>query len=294
MTTNTIITEAAQQLSKSCMLVNLTCRHWTGKASDASAAADVEDAHQAARGTTSVTKFLVDEKYIREINKHVGRARRVLNSFTVPWTASGGRIMPAKRIVDFIEAFKSVEVDFDKAVGRLVRDYDSLKTLAQRSLGTLYDESRYPPIETLANRFGLELTITEVPVSSDFRFEIDDAVREDLARRLGESVSAATEAAKSDMKRRLQGALAKLENRLTDPNSQRFTQSLKDNVLAEARTILDLPMLADDNLSTIACNAVSIIDEMDWGACIDDEVYRENQGERVKSVHAQTTALDYL
>ena len=256
-TENQVIDEAITQIATRCLLVNLRCRHWTGKATDVRVAAGVEQRESAATGSTRVTKNLIDMAYINDIRKEAGAARRLINQFTVPWSSAGGRIAPAEKIPEFLMEMGVINEKFDKAVKRLCKDYPVLIRKAQLTLGTMYDPSVYPDAGTLESRFSLDVAISEVPTNTDFRFQIPDEVKDELKYKLRQSIDDSVTDVRDDLIKRCLAPLQALEKKLRTEDIKRFSESLVSNIVDTAEQVDQLNMFGNKEVTIAVRTPVS-------------------------------------
>lgn len=281
---DTIIESATNQIAERCLMVHVSFQYWTGKAADKRVASDVEVTENAATGTTRVTKSLVDDKYIKEVMRRVGRIRALVASYTVPWSASGGRIMPADKIVKFMAEFGELEAGFNEAVSRLLSDYPMLKRKAEVSLGSMYDPELYPTNAQLKAKFGVRLNITEVPIGDDFRFDIPDDLRDVLRDNLDKSIMSSVGEIRQDLVTRCMKPLAALENKLNLPEIKRMSSSIIDNVKDMADEAESLNIFDDEGIASAVKQMRAVVEGLQVDTLKDDEALRKREAKRVKQI----------
>lgn len=285
---DTTLNAAVNQIADRCLLVHISFRYWTGKATDKRVATDVENNESAATGTARVTKSLIDDRYTKDILREAGRLRGLVSSYTVPWSASGGRIMPSDKLVKFMDAYSKYEASFRAAVDRLLNDYPMLKRKAQVSLGTMYDPDLYPSNQALADKFDVRLNITAVPVDNDFRFDIPDELRDTLRDNLNKSVTSSVGEIRQDLIDRCLQPLQKLEERLRQGEIKRFNTSLIHNVTNMADEAESLNIFGDAGIKKAVSQMRQAVSGLSVEAMKESKDARREQADKLK--HAQKVA----
>jgi hypothetical protein len=220
---------SSMDLSKTCLLVNLTIRTWqankqdTGIAQEVAQAKGVEDTNMGRYWKSLLPKC--DE--VDLVYQAAGKARRFHYENTLPYMHDGPRILPTQHYEPYMAAMAELREEFDGAVLSLVAKYDQLKLDAKRLMGSLFNELDYPEKNYVRDRYGIEITPMPMPTSNtllELNFDASAAL----------AMKNQLEAALADRFRRnaralwdqLQENVDALLQRLSDPKKSITTKSL--------------------------------------------------------------------
>jgi hypothetical protein len=255
---------AESMLATRAVLARPTIRVWTARKLDKRATAETLADHGAAADAGRFHKTLVARSSLAEIAQAAGAARTLHYARTLPWGDDGARILPTALYADYLRDMRSLRHQFDGAVSAFVATYDAHRDAARASLGSLFAESDYPTAREIAGRFGFDVAVYPVPQSTDFRVEVGDAVRQDLAAR----VEAAVADAMRDAAARLVETVKTLADRLRDyqpardgqPAAGIFRDSLVGNLRDLAAVLPAFNLAGDPRFDDLAARVGALLD----------------------------------
>jgi len=165
-------------VSANAILCNLNISVWTGTKTDRDAGDDLTELQSAKRGSAKVIKSLLgDCSELREVLRISTQARQALKAMTLPWIDRGARLVPVSRYTKVQAMLLKCQHDFYNALDTLVDVYSDRIAQSRVSLGHMFDETDYPPLEEIRARFALEFVFAPVPDNGDFRIKVaDDAI----------------------------------------------------------------------------------------------------------------------
>lgn len=239
------------------MLVTLTISQWTARKYDKSVSKEVEQQHNA-KDAGRYNKLLVAKEALEAINKTANAARTAHYSMTLPWGDKGDRLLPAMLFQTYTDKVRDFKGQFDMQVSRFTRDYPQLKADAQQRLGTMYNPLDYPPVDDIANRFGMEFEFTGIPTSQDFRVDLSadhiDNIRQDIEAR----VMKRQQEAMKDCWTRVREVVEHIHERLSDKD-----KTFRDSLIGNARELIAiLPALnitGDAELAQLGTEVESLL-----------------------------------
>jgi len=204
-------------VARAAVLVELNVSLYSGRKQDKQTQATVVANNSAnSKKAASVYKNLFAEcKELDDITKFRARASATHYRWTMPWSDHGPRLLPTASLMAYKADMNRLQTEFDALVAAFLDKYDTLVASAAFQLGTLFDRSEYPEREVVARRFRMETSVTPLPVSGDFRLDVESEVQQELIDQYEKKISARLEQANKDLWERLHAALSRLSDRLT-------------------------------------------------------------------------------
>ena len=224
-------------IDTSALLVEVSISLWTARKLDRSVTDEVNHDKKASKAAARVNKnLLADRPELEEIQKLANSARSYVYTHTLPWSDSGLRLLPTMQFMKFNERMADFEAEFDEKVKQFVTKYPSLITAQAMALGDMFNRDEYPTPETIERKFGFRTSYVPVPDAGDFRIDVGNAARAQLAEQLERISQERVANAVADIRGRLRDHLMRMSDRLTsdtddktgEPKARRFHASLID------------------------------------------------------------------
>lgn len=203
-------------IARASMLVDLQISIYSGRKKDKRTQAEVvASKNAAASNAASVYKNLFSScPELDGITKFQARARAEHYRLTLPWNDYGARLLPTKALFDYQKSMGRYQAEFDRLVSAFLDKYDTLVAAAAFQLGSLFDRDEYPTRDDVASKFRMETSFTPLPMSGDFRLDIESEVQQDLVTKYEKKIQDQIAAANQDSWTRLYDALKRLSDRL--------------------------------------------------------------------------------
>jgi len=252
-------------ISSSAVLAELNISIWTANKLDKGATDSVLASNSASSGSAQVRKNLMAGTNKRKkIADYGARARLYHNQTTLPWSDKGSRLLPTSLFMEYKQNMNTIERNMNAMIQDFFDSYDDLVLDAKLHLGSLFNASDYPSIDSLKDKFGFKLVFSPLPESNDFRLDIPQMDMQELASKYESAFNDRLNDAMRENWDKLHKTLTHLSEKLTeteDENSvKRYHDSLvtnatelcgllthlnitKDPKLEEARRSLELTML---------------------------------------------------
>jgi hypothetical protein len=171
-------------ISASSVLVELNISVWTANKLDknatntviADSAAQVSDAAQVRKNLMAGTSAR------KKIADFAAGCRLWHNTRTLPWSDKGPRLLPTSLFMDYKQEMNARRDMFEEMTRDFIGDYPNLQSIAQNSLGTLFNPDDYPSPEEVRDKFGFRLVFSPVPESGDFRLDIPQQDMDEMKR----------------------------------------------------------------------------------------------------------------
>lgn len=168
---------------KRSMLVELTIRQWTARKHDKRVAREVDQGH-GATNAGRYNKQLIPQDALEPIAKKATAIRAFHYARTLPWGNNGQHLLPAKLFMEYRSELVKHRSEFNQLVGVFVQNYPQLVSDARARLGSLYDPNEYPPASEVQRSFGVEFDIFPVPTAGDFRVDVANEERSEIAAQI--------------------------------------------------------------------------------------------------------------
>lgn len=181
------------------------------------------------------TKLLPKDctKAINQIDNTIRKHHRMN---TLPWSDKGSRILPSKNFDKYMTEIRRLHRERDALVEAFRRMYPTYLADAQRNMGALFNPEHYPNAHDAAGQFELKVTASPIPDSDDFRVTLgDDAELKKIKADLDTEIKSAENNATIDLFDRICDPLAKIAERLSDPDAK-----FKDSLVGNLHDIVDL------------------------------------------------------
>jgi hypothetical protein len=235
------MTQHIAGIARSAMLVNLNISIYSGRKQDKRTQDEVTTSKGSnSKKAASVYKNLFAEcKELDDITKFQARVRAEHYRLTMPWDDTGTRLLPTKALLDYKTAMNRYGAEFDRLVEAFLDKYDVLVAAAAFQLGTLFDRGEYLLRDQVAKRFSMDTAMMPMPVSGDFRLDIESEVQRDLVKQFDERMERQLAAANQDAWTRLHEVLTRMSTRLaTDEEGKR--QIFRDTTVTNAEELCEL------------------------------------------------------
>ena len=274
-------------LSEKAMLVRLTISQWSARKYDRKVSDKVAQDYGASQDAGRYSKVLIAEEAIKTIAQAANEARTYHYENTLPWRDDGARILPAAQFDRYSKTLREFRSKFDRAVSDFVPRYADFVEHAKGRLNGMFDPSDYPPAHEIADRYAFETAIDPIPDAPDFRvcLQTEDFIAIQASIEARNRV--ALDAAMRDLWTRLHDTVARVAERLTDPDAI-FRDSLITNLQDLCKVLPSLNLTNDPDLTRLA-------DEVQGKLCrFAPETLREHKLTRYQAAQDATAILDAM
>jgi hypothetical protein len=257
-------------LQDSGMLVSLTITQWAARKLDKTTSFEVCKAKSADQNAGSFHKQIIPKGYLKNINQLVNRIRNFHYANTLAWTHKGSDLLPSRNYMKYVKTMGKLQDKFNEAVNDFLDHYDTVVKQAVNSLHGLYEESDYPTAEMIRRKFKMEINMTPIPSSGDFRIDINEKELSKLRDKLEHQLAEAQVAAEQDLFSRLYTAIAKATITLRTPGKI-FRNTLILNIEELCTMIPDMNINNNKQLNDIADRNLKLMQSTDMKALRNQE-----------------------
>ena len=275
------IDQATPSLSSSAVIADLSIGVWEGRKTDKRASDEVAvENNIAKKKMVSVNKALVDSEHLTAIKKLRGVVRNHVHyHLTLPWSDSGSRLLTTRALFDYQHQMTELQSEFWKLVNEFIDNYDYEVAKVQVELGDLFRQADYPSAEEVRSRFKFEVTYMPLPDAGDFRIDIGNTAREEMADSYNKFYAKKFNAAMSDVWERLMEPLSNMVERLDyveGNDKKRFKNTLVDNVV-DMLEVMRMANVGDDpHMTKVETNLRNALLGVTAEALRDNESLRRN------------------
>jgi hypothetical protein len=217
------------------MLVDLTIGCWTAKKHDRKASRDAARVNNADDTAGRFIKDLLNSEKLKVVQQKMSEARMAHMKYSMPWLDQGTRIIPNTMFYEYRDIMQEKKTAFIKARDDFMPNYRAEVERRREQLGDLFSETDYPRPERVFTKFYFDLAFFPVPMSGDWRVNLNkedvDAIKQDIDNR----VATATQRATQDLFDRLYQHIERMRERLSDPDN-----IFKDTLVNNAKDLVEL------------------------------------------------------
>ena len=208
-------------------MARLRVRKWHARIKDKRVAHDASVANGASDAAFSVYKRLLAgaEDSLKKVHAIIDSARLRHYQLTLPWSTTGvdesgrrdgPRLLPNTLFMEYVKEMGEAKTSMKASLAAFIQSYPAMMHEARRQLGKSYDETEYPPVSQIEDRFALDFDFQPIPTGVDFK-GLPKQQCEALARTLNGNVRKCLENAMRDVWQRLHTAVLAMAERLGDP-----------------------------------------------------------------------------
>ncbi len=240
------------KLQSKAVLVQLNMSSWTARKYDKKVTEEVSNSYNTIAEAGRYNKSLLPlNDYLGHIVTLSNTIRAEFYQNTLPWGINGTHILPSKNYMSFMNSFRSHKAERERLVDTFVDAYPQLKLDAQRLLPNgLYKEEDYPLVDTLKDRFKMDIVVSPVP-PTDFRCEdLSQQELDDIHQEVTARVTDASSTAMKEAWQRLYDLVKHTSDKLNDPSGT-FRDSLVGNLVSICEVLPRLNFTDDPNLEAM-------------------------------------------
>ena len=233
-------------LQNKAMLANLTISRWTAQKTDKTVTEEVTRAHGATADAGDFRKALIDKAHLKALVASGSAIRAYHNRMTLPWDDDGRRILPSKSFQAYTDKHRELQAADEKLRTDFIALYPQLLSGARQRLGTLFKAKDFPEPKDIGKKFGIKISLEQIPDAQDFRVDVGDAAAQMIREQIKAENDAKFEAAMKDCYGRLHKVVSHISETLHKDDPRIF-----DTLVTNARDLVEcLPALnlTDDPL----------------------------------------------
>ena len=225
------------------VLVTLHISNWSETATDVVATQQVADANQVSPGSGRYIKRLLNKKACEDVRRLGQDARKAHNDLTMPWDDQGTRLLPIKAYEKYKQKIHELMERRQEATNRLIYKYQDHIAQAQLELGSLFNPTDYPTTDQLRKAISMDWEFGEVPDGQHFRADLPEHERIRIQKEIEDRVAARIDHGLEDLFRRVGKAVSAASERMKD-STDGSDKLFKNTLLTNLNSIVEnIPLL---------------------------------------------------
>lgn len=218
---------------------------------DQEATREITDSRGAKSGKYKATKKLYGES-LKGLKKNRSDARRWFNSVTLPGISEDLRITTPARLGDIQAKIVEFQQQDNALVETLKKRWYDIIDADRRDLGEGFDPNNYPAPENLEQFFRINLTVTDMPQGDYQRVQgLTQATIEEMQEQHQKMLVHIGNTARNEVFKQLTQLVGKISDKLTNPDAEKFHDSLFDNLHEYLKLVPDLNITNDPQLEAL-------------------------------------------
>lgn len=236
-------------LNSSCMLVQLNTKFKGFNIKDKVVTQETTTRKNAQVGAARVHKSLISGDILKPIKKAIDQAKIYHDSMTLPYIDRGPRLLPAIKFFEYTQKMREFNNEITIAVNNFLDGYDKYVETSRQALGDMWNDSEYPHVSQLKDKFGIGFTFYPLPETSALN-NLAGLTEDELAELKEQANSNAEQKLKEAMKdlwERVHTSVEKFASALKRDKG-RLHESLVDNMISLCDLLPALNITNDSNL----------------------------------------------
>jgi len=242
-------------ISTRAMLVDLSIKQWAAAKHDKKVSREVADNHGNDVAMGRFNKQLLGKGALETIKKIAGAARTEHYKRTLPWSEDGARILSSTGYFDYSQKMREFQYEWENAVRDFEHDYPQFVSEARARLNGLFNDTDYPSVGAIADKFAFGYNVFPLPSANDFRVDLGNSETERIKRDLQTQLDATLDKAMEDVWGRMRDVVSHMCERLRAYNvdANGVSNPFRDSLVQNVRDLVELlPSLNVTNNGNIA------------------------------------------
>lgn len=281
---NTNTNTNTNDINANAMLVSLNTSIFNPTRLDRAVTMEVTVSKNARSDAGNFKRQVIPKEIIDPVTKAANSAYLRHKLLTSPWADGGTRLLNIRMFDRYVDEVNGEIRQFELAVGRFLKEYETIRAQAPIRMGALYNPKDYPPIEEVRGKFNIRTEWLPLPNGKDFRLHLNDDQLAELSSSVDQRVQEAVTKAREDLYERLHDRLTRVSERLAKPENI-FRDSLIENVREICGLIPQMIITPDPAL-------LAAVDQATLNICtFEPEDLRNDDDKRAKAKAAADAIL---
>ena len=291
-------TQDVPTIATSAVLVSLSISVPTLTKKDKRASEEVIYNNNAKRGAANVTKKLVSSDVHDSIKQLVGRVRTYHRENTIPWGDLGARLLPNTLLIDYRNQMQDYQREFESLRDDFLDIYPSEVAQAQVTLGDLFDETDYPSVYDLEQKFRMGLGYEPIPDAGDFRLDVNNEARAEMQQQYEDLMGSRMKSAMEDVWKRLLEPLQNMSSRLDyddngTPTNGHFKGTIVDNIMDIVDLMKHVNVTKDPEMERVRIELREALRGVSFDGLKDSDSLRRTTKRKVDDIIKTLPTLDW-
>lgn len=277
-TSNANINANAPKANSSAVIVRVRWSFMEGCKSNKEAAGDLAELKGADRDSVSSSNRIIPISILRPLRQIKSATNKFINKNTHPWDDNGGRLLPSKKITEYLKFVSQQKEKFYDERRKLRSQYDFIIEDAKKRLNGMFQPTDFPPVDEWLDRYSVRLEMETISDSDARLANVDSSVMKEIQAQVEQNVQSRITDANRNNYLRLITSIERLIGKLKAMDTgelERFRASTYDTVVEMLETADGLNFAEDPVLSKLIAQTKETFNEV----CGDLNSLKENVGE---------------
>lgn len=224
----------ATKPTQSAVIVRVRWSFMEGRMTNKQASVDLAKLKDADADSITTSQRIIKPEMLRPLRQIRSATNKYIKANTHPWDDNGGRLLPSKKVTEYLSFMAIQKEKFESAKRDLRGLYDLIIDDAKNRLNGMFDPKTFPTMEEWLDKYDVRLEMETIS-DSDARLDnVDSKVMQEIQSQVEQNVSNRLKEANRNNYIRIIESLEKLVGRLQAMESgeaERFRTSTYDTVV---------------------------------------------------------------
>ena len=262
----------------SAVIVRVRWSFMEGCKSNREAAGELAELKGADKDSVSSSNRIIPISVLRPLRQIKSATNKYINKHTHPWDDNGGRLLPSKKITEYLSFVSLQKEKFYEERRKLRFQYDYILEDAKKRLNGMFKESDFPSVDEWLDRYQIRLEMETISDSDTRIAHVDSSVLQEIKKQVEQNVSNRVHEAHRNNYLRLIGSIERLIGKLKAMDRgdlTRFRSSTYNTVVEMLNTADGLNFAEDEVLTKLIQQTKDTFQQV----CGDLNALKENAGE---------------
>lgn len=273
-------------ISESALLVKLSIGTWTANKLDKDRTEQLLSSSGASGDAAQVRKNLMaGTRAAKDITDFAANCRLMHTVRTLPWEDRGFRVIPTSIVLDYKQEMTFMKSRFLLMVGEFCSNYDRHIHVARQSLGSMFNQSDYPDVHQVREKYHFDLTFSPIPDEGHFFLDIPQQDLKEMRDSVTKLNQERLEHAMSTAWERLHKILVGMSTKLSECDEKtRFHDSFITNASELCELLTHLNITNDPDLERARVQLQQAVQGTNIDSIKESPLARDNLRAQVDSI----------
>ena len=255
-------------IATASMLVAVRFSIFGGKRKDSVVSQEVASKHNAEASSGDYYKNLfADSDRLDKIVKLRGVISAYVKQRTMAWGDDAVRLLPTTRFFDFRKDLGDYETQWNVLVSDFITHYQQEIAAQVFKRGSMFHSDEYPSEEDARSRFAMRVNFSPVPLSGDWRVDIGEEGKKELAEMYEQTMKDNLNESMSEIWGKLKACIERMTRQLAPLTDEEIAAKTGDRKRVQTRrkiydSLLETPLELCSLLSDLNINADPKLEEV--------------------------------
>jgi hypothetical protein len=278
-------------LERTAMLVKLSRHKFNHNTMDKELSKKlVKELKVKGKNIVRVQKTIIPREAIKPWSQILNEAGKYFYTVTIPWDDKSWRLLPVVKYKEFVAKFREFQARFTQAVDEFIMNLDKHIADGRAELGLAANDNDYIDKQKAREQFVLKVEYETLKTGSDFRAQVTEEERDEIAKAITEQNEAKFANAQSSVFARVHDVASKISEKMSEADPE-FRDSLVGNVQALVDILPSLNVANDVHLDSLKEALDLHLASLDPQDLRDDHRLRKDTKDKADKIMEQADAF---